>query len=76
MEKYSFKNKMGLQWGASSGMSEYKQKFTNPDDSDANIFVTSLVPIQLIQGNPNSKENKIILWQNPRPSSTRFCRPI
>lgn len=23
-----------------------------------------------------SNETKIIIWQNPRPSSTRFCRPI
>lgn len=64
-------------WGCdgSSGMSEYKQKFLNPNISDANIFLTSMVPLQLINGDPSSKEN-LVIWQNPRPSSTRFCRPI
>lgn len=64
-------------WGCdgSSGMSEYKQKFFNPNISDANIFLTSMVPLQLINGDPSSKEH-FVIWQNPRPSSTRFCRPI
>lgn len=64
-------------WGCdgSSGMSQYKQQFSDCNVSDANIFFTSMVPIQLINGDPNSKEKKVI-WQNPRPSSTRYCRPI
>lgn len=64
-------------WGCdgSSGMSEYKQKFSDPSVSDANIFLTSLVPLQLVSGEPNSKK-KIVVWQNPRSSSPRFCRPI
>lgn len=33
------------------------------------MFITSLVPIK-------AESNKKILFQNPRPSSTRFCRPI
>lgn len=43
--------------------------------NDANIFLTSLVPIQILIGKPHAKQN-IILWQNPRTSSTRFCKPI
>lgn len=64
-------------WGCdgSSGMSQYKQQFSDSSISDVNIFLTSMVPIQLINGDPNLKE-KLIIWQNPRPSSTRFCRPI
>lgn len=64
-------------WGfdGSSGQSLYKQKFESANDNDASIFFTSLVPIQLVYENPNSKES-IVIWQNPRPSSTRFCRPI
>ncbi|CAH0546704.1 unnamed protein product [Brassicogethes aeneus] len=59
-------------WGCdgSSGMSEYKQKFEDDGNSDASIFLASLVPIQLVS------EKDVILWQNPRPSSPRFCRPI
>lgn len=64
-------------WGCdgSSGMSEYKQKFSAPYITDCNIFLTSLVPIQLILGAPNTK-NHVLLWQNPRPSSPRYCRPM
>lgn len=65
-------------WGCdgTSGQSCYKQKFDNDDGTmtDSNIFFTSLVPLQLF----SSKEegNKIIVWENPRPSSPRYCRPI
>lgn len=58
-------------WGfdGASGHSEYKQKFTSPDISDDSIFSTTLVPLQM-------KSRNDILWHNPVPSSTRFCRPI
>lgn len=58
-------------WGCdgSSGHSQYKQTFENEGDTDANIFLTSLVPLRLIAADS-------IVWENPRPSSTRFCRPI
>lgn len=62
-------------WGCdgSSGQSEYKQRFSDQNLSDSHVFLSSLVPIQLyytIEG------EKIIIWQNPRPSSPRYCRPI
>lgn len=58
-------------WGfdGSSGHSSYKQKFLNSKHSDSAVFITCLVPLQLI-----CEEN--ILWQNPRPASTRYCRPL
>lgn len=66
-------------WGCdgSSGQSLYKQKFQDDSNSDANIFLTSLVPLQLTFFDSESidSDNKI-LWKNPRPSSPRFCRPI
>lgn len=60
-------------WGfdGSSNHSRYKQKWTTSEISDESIFVTSLIPLKLI--NDVTKE---IIWKNPRPSSTRFCRPI
>ncbi|XP_039233158.1 uncharacterized protein LOC120322169 [Drosophila yakuba] len=60
-------------WGfdGSTGHSEYKQKFSNNDLDDKSLFVTSYVPLQLI-----SKSGNKIIWKNPRPSSTRYCRPI
>lgn len=63
-------------WGCdgSSGHSEYKQGFTNEDSSDASIFLTSIVPLQIVGSDNEHKE--IVIWKNPRPSSPRYCRPI
>ncbi|CAH0689249.1 unnamed protein product [Chilo suppressalis] len=58
-------------WGCDgSQQAQYKQKFANNSDSDANIFQSSLVPLQLI-----SKSSKKIIWNNPSPSP-RYCRPM
>lgn len=64
-------------WGCdgSSGHASYKQRFENSECSDESIFLTSVVPLQIISGDIHSKTKKII-WQNPRPGSPRFCRPI
>lgn len=61
-------------WGCDgSHQSQYKQKFENSADNDAHIFQSSLVPLQL-----RSKigDNEKVIWQNPVPSSPRYCRPI
>lgn len=60
-------------WGfdGSSGHSLYKQKFSDSHSSDASLFVTAFVPLQLIDYNTGN-----ILWINRRASSTFFCRPI
>ena len=58
-------------WGfdGSSGHSSYKQAFHGPGASDSSVLITSIVPLRLVC-------NDKIVWQNPRPSSTRFCRPL
>ena len=58
-------------WGfdGSSGHSPYKQKFCS-DASDESMFCTTFVPLQV------RTTNNSVIWQNPVPSSTRFCRPI
>lgn len=64
-------------WGfdGSSGQSEYKQSFQfSTANDDASLFVTSLVPIKSIFGHPDEKHKTI--WQNQRPCSPRYCRPI
>lgn len=63
-------------WGfdGSTGHSEYKQKFSDSAIDDSSLFVTSYVPLQLICKSNTSDEP--IIWKNPRPSSTRWCRPI
>lgn len=63
-------------WGCdgSSGQGVYKQKFQDDNNSDANIFLTSLVPLQLTFF--ESESGCKVLWKNPRPSSPRYCRPI
>lgn len=59
-------------WGCDgSQQMQYKMKFENETDSDANIFQSSVVPLQLVYGT-----DKKIVWQNPAPSSPRHCRPI
>lgn len=72
-------------WGCdgSSGQSVYKQQIAS-DKSDANLFMVSLVPLrlktqQLLQVEEPSTSSRSLqeeIWKNPRPSSTRFCRPI
>lgn len=60
-------------WGCDgSQQSKFKQKFENDTDSDGNIFLSSFVPLRIVCG----EENKKVIWQNPKPSSSRFCRPI
>lgn len=66
-------------WGCdgSSGQSEYKQSFSDDSASDAHIFLTSFVPLRLAFSNSESDEStNEVIWENPRPSSPRFCRPI
>ena len=63
-------------WGCdgSSNQSRYKQKFTNPESNDENLFAISMVPLQLYY--LDSDKNKTIIWFNPNPSSVKYCRPI
>lgn len=57
-------------WGCDgSQQSQFKQKMQNEDYTDSNIFQSCLVPLQL-------KCRSKIVWQNPTPSSPRYCRPI
>lgn len=45
-----------FRWGCDgSQQSQYKQKFQNEEDSDANIFLSSLVPLRL-------KSDKKVIW--------------
>ena len=56
------------------GLAEYKQLFQNGNVSDASIFISSLVPVQIIYGDPRDAHK--IIRQNQRPSGPRYCRPI
>lgn len=64
-------------WGCdgSSGHSLYKQVFTASQQSDTDLFMTCVVPLQLY-AIAESDGKRIILWQNPRSSSTRYCKLI
>ena len=63
-------------WGCdgSSGHSEYKQRFAQTEASGAKLFLTSFVPLGLQRSDADS--SRLTYWRNPKPSSTRFCRPI
>lgn len=58
-------------WGfdGSSGHSSYKQAFHGSEASDSAVFITCIVPVRLVS------DSKII-WQNPSPASTAYCRPL
>jgi hypothetical protein len=59
-------------WGCDgSQQARYKQTFQNDSDSDACTFQSSFIPLQLICGTNNK-----LIWQNPTPSSPRYCRPM
>lgn len=65
--------KLICKWGCDgSGQTEYEQTFRDKFFSDSNAFITSMVPLQLVVND----KNKVIIWQNPRTSSPRFCRPV
>jgi hypothetical protein len=62
-------------WGCdgSTGHSEYKQRALE-GASNSDIFITPVIPLRLYA--TKTSRDKIILWQNPRPSSVRSCRPV
>lgn len=62
-------------WGCDgSHQTQSQQIFSDSSHGDdSNIFQSSLVPLRL---QTHVGEEKNILWQNPTPSSPRFCRPI
>lgn len=58
-------------WGfdGSSGHSSYKQAFHGLEASDSAVFITCTVPVRLTCGTK-------VIWQNPSPASTVYCRPM
>ena len=58
-----------------TGQSTYKQKFTNPDNTDASFFVASCVLLR-IQATAADSTVPIVLYKNPHPSSSACCRPV
>lgn len=63
--------KLICKWGfdGASSQSNYKQKASSSDFDDSSVFMVSLVPIRLMR-------DEVIIWENDRPSSTLYCRPI
>lgn len=63
-------------WGCdgASSQSEYMQKFSDPqlDIAASNLFMTSIVPLKMTL---RENETKYV-WNNFRPSSTRYCRAL
>ena len=59
----------------SSSQAEYKQRNEQGPSKDSSIFTSSIVILKLIATDTVSGKERII-WENERPSSTRFCRPI
>lgn len=65
--------KLICKWGCDGSKQDlYKQKQDNVEDLDSNIFQSCFVPLRLVCGEKKER----IIWENPTPSSSRFCRPI
>lgn len=58
-------------FNGSSGHSIYRQKFIDPNMTDEYVFFIAMSPLNLVDRDTNK-----VLWNNPRSSSTFFCRPI
>lgn len=69
------KAKLFSKWGfdGSGNHSLYKQKFLEGDitRTDEYLFLVAFVPLKLVECDSGQ-----VLWVNPRPSSTLFCRPL
>ncbi|CAH2012741.1 unnamed protein product [Acanthoscelides obtectus] len=65
--------KVICKWGfdGSSGHSQYKQKFSDLENTDEFLFLVAMTPLRLIDMETNK-----VLWKNESPSSTLYCRPI
>lgn len=68
-------------WGfdGATGQSKYKQRINNEQDTDASLFCTTFIPIDLSFENvvsADSKEALMSVWTNPQPSSTSLCMPL
>jgi len=64
-------------WGfdGASGQNLYKQiaNFEESNFSDEeNLFITCVVPLELA----GFGDKSTVVWRNPKPSSTQFCRPL
>ena len=60
----------------STGQSVYKQRTEDEEDRipvpvEESLFLTCTVPVQL-----KIQETNVILWTNPKTSSTQYCRPV
>ncbi|GBN68606.1 hypothetical protein AVEN_118867-1 [Araneus ventricosus] len=63
-----------MKWGRDgSEQNRYKQKFSEEIFSADKLFIICVVPLQIHSGTDDSKS---VIWKNPVPSSTKYCRPI
>lgn len=46
---------------------------SSTDFVDSDLLVTAVVPLQVTA---KSEDGEIVIWSNPRASSTRFCLPL
>ncbi|MBY0580758.1 MAG: hypothetical protein K2P53_03655, partial [Rickettsiales bacterium] len=58
-----------------TGQSVYKQlsDVSSELHTDESLFITCLVPLELYCFKDDKKQ---VVWRNPKPSSTNYCRPL
>ncbi|GBP65579.1 hypothetical protein EVAR_87555_1 [Eumeta japonica] len=57
----------------SSGHSNYSQRYSTGEEGQPDTSLLAACPVPLRLHTTNGTR---IIWNNPRPSSTRFCQPI
>ena len=73
LENVNFRVKVKVGSDGTSGVSAYKMTSTS-EIREKSIYLSNIVPLELkaILKDHSTK----LVWKNPRPSSTKFCRPI
>lgn len=54
----------------SSKKSSYKQTFAYVEFDDSSVVMIGIVPLRLVG------ESELVVWENPTPDSTHYCRPV
>jgi hypothetical protein len=64
-----------FKWGidGSSNHSLYQQKTSSAEFKDSDMMAVCISPLRLVTEDGGQT---VTIWKNPRPSSTRFCRPV
>ena len=65
--------KVGFDGATGQSVCKQKSDDTSKLNTDESLFITCLVPLELYCFKDDKKQ---VVWRNPKPSSTSYCRPL